>query len=197
MTDSGPIKPVVLKLGGSLLDFPTLAEHLADLLDRLGPVPVVLIVGGGRTADEVRRWDTIHRLGDASAHWLAIDAMDFNARLVRSLLQRTGRETTTDLSALRPGVVVIPVVRSLLKTSSCPSLPESWDVTSDAIALWTAKSIYADRVLFLKSADPPADRRISTAVETGLLDSATEILAQGLSIGWVNLRGDLSVTRLF
>ena len=48
--------------------------------------PFTLIAGGGPAADLIRTMDRIHGLGDEQAHWLAIDALDLNARILASLL---------------------------------------------------------------------------------------------------------------
>src|SRR5262249_34917608 len=83
----------VLKVGGSLLDWPELPVRLAGLLEaRLSSHPQerpVLIAGGGGAADLVRVLDRVHHLGDSTAHELAIQALDFTARLLAALLPRS------------------------------------------------------------------------------------------------------------
>ena len=55
---------MVYKIGGSLLLLHDLAARLLKLLSRSPHCRSLLIVGGGATTDVVRRWDTIHQLGD-------------------------------------------------------------------------------------------------------------------------------------
>src|SRR3954447_21890327 len=82
----------VIKLGGSLLEWPELPRRLAAFLDECcqarGPSrpPFTLIAGGGRTADLIPTMDRIHGLGDERGDWLAIDALELNARILASVL---------------------------------------------------------------------------------------------------------------
>src|SRR5271165_5143987 len=84
--------PVVIKVGGSLLDWPELPGRLAAFLarcrdeDPAGGGTFLLMAGGGPAADLIRTMDRIHGLGDARAHWLAIRAMDLTAQLLSALL---------------------------------------------------------------------------------------------------------------
>ncbi len=79
------------KIGGSLLDLPDLAQRMQQLLSlRTKTVPLIL-VGGGPTADVVRRWDRIHQLGEQRAHWLAIHSLSLNEALLAELLPRCVR----------------------------------------------------------------------------------------------------------
>src|SRR5262249_39070568 len=74
--------PTVVKVGGSLFDLPDLASRLQLWLKRFPNGNVLLIPGGGRLADVVRSFDEQHRLGDSTAHELALGAMSLNARFL-------------------------------------------------------------------------------------------------------------------
>jgi len=81
-------EPLLVKVGGSLLDWPDLPHFLRAqtpiwLAERRG---VVLIVGGGRWADEIRAADQRFQLGPAAAHQLAIQVMSLTARLLVKIL---------------------------------------------------------------------------------------------------------------
>ena len=78
----------VLKLGGSLLDLPDLANRLLHVIDFLQPTRAIVVVGGGQNADIVRDWDKRFHFDDAVAHDLAIYAMSLNARMVSRLHPR-------------------------------------------------------------------------------------------------------------
>ena len=80
------MKICVLKLGGSLFDLPDLKNRLSEFLGQLTDCRPLLICGGGRSADLVRQWDSIHQLDATTAHWLAIGAMQLNERLLCQLL---------------------------------------------------------------------------------------------------------------
>ena len=84
-------KPVtVIKVGGSLLDWPELPRRLIQFLEqRQAKDPEfrpVLLCGGGPFADSVRRLDRTHHLGDFAAHRLAIQAMDLASTVLVCLL---------------------------------------------------------------------------------------------------------------
>jgi aspartokinase-like uncharacterized kinase len=92
----------VVKVGGSLLDWIELPSRLAGFLEdhrsRVEGGRTVLIAGGGRAADLVRQLDRDHRLGDETAHRLAIRAMDLSAMFLAAILP--GSITVDRLGAL-------------------------------------------------------------------------------------------------
>jgi 5-(aminomethyl)-3-furanmethanol phosphate kinase len=148
----------VVKLGGSLLELPDLAERVRELVEL---VPGALwVVGGGAAADVVRDWDVRFSLGDERAHRLALGAMEFNARLLEELIPRFTR-TNDHAEAAR--VVTnggTPVVNALEWTSrrerhGAVPLPRSWDITSDSVAAWIARDLGANGLWIVKSTDPP------------------------------------------
>jgi aspartokinase-like uncharacterized kinase len=77
---------VVVKVGGSLFDLPELGPRLTRWLVQLAPADVLLVPGGGPTADVVRGLDARHGLGEEKSHWLALRALAFNAHFLASLL---------------------------------------------------------------------------------------------------------------
>src|SRR5438128_2120405 len=79
-------RPVVVKVGGSLFDLPDLGVRLRTFLDHIGTHRVLLIPGGGASADVVRTLDRTHRLGEEAAHWLALRAMTLNAHFLTFIL---------------------------------------------------------------------------------------------------------------
>lgn len=133
---------IVLKIGGSLLEFPDLGQRLRTLL-AVWRDPVSIIVGGGRSADLVREWDRIHQLGDEEAHRLAIEAMVFNSHMLQSVLNPTSCDF----------VDVVEFIRG--DGASPDALPSSWQVSSDAIAALFAVRCKASQLVLLKSAPPP------------------------------------------
>ena len=77
---------MVVKVGGSLFDWPDLGPRLRQWLAANAPREVILVPGGGPTADVIRTLDRTHGLGDEAAHWLALRAMAVNAELLAALL---------------------------------------------------------------------------------------------------------------
>ncbi len=208
-----PASLAVIKVGGSLFDWPLLPARLTVFLDAIeergrGDRPV-LIAGGGLAVDAIRTLDEIHRLGDDTAHQLAMRALDLTAMI---------------LAALVPGSIVIDRIESLTevwKASSIPilsprrvladielahhnALPASWEVTSDTIAARVAVHLEAECLILLKSAPWPASSNshdasstLEDAARLGLVDSMLPAAARSLlRVEYLNLRGPSLEPRL-
>ena len=80
----------VIKVGGSLFDWPELPRRLTEMIDAHQAAHreehLVLIAGGGPAADVVRALDRVHDLGDRRAHRLALHVMDLTAIILAELL---------------------------------------------------------------------------------------------------------------
>jgi aspartokinase-like uncharacterized kinase len=192
-------RPIVVKVGGSLLDWPGLPERLAAYLeDRRADRPV-LIVGGGRTADVVRDLDRIHHLGEERAHALALRALDLSAQVLASLLP--GLVVVDVPSALdavwSAGLVPILAPRRHLETvdaASADPLPHTWGVTTDSIAARVASLLDAAALILLKSAPMPPGTTRTAASRLGLVDPAFPEVARPLaSVIYLNLRDSRGV----
>src|SRR5262249_34532604 len=81
-----PAGPVVVKVGASLNDLGDLRPRLECFLKELGTREIVIVPGGGSTADAVRELDRCHNLGEETAHWLALHALKLNAHFLAQLL---------------------------------------------------------------------------------------------------------------
>ena len=155
---ASPLRPFVVKLGGSLFErVPVLAPLLKS-----SPRPLLIVPGGGRYADEVREAS----LPGDEAHWRAILAMDRYGEFIG----------TFDLPMVRRPKV--PEQPAVLLPYRCMKmydpLPHSWDVTSDTIAAWVAGRLGLDLVL-IKSVDGirvggELAKRISKPVPTDVVD---------------------------
>ncbi len=166
----------VIKVGGSLLDWPELPDHLSVFLTsqrtRISNGRLLLIAGGGSAADLVRRLDRDHHLGDEAAHRLAIRAMDLTARFLEAILPGSVvvdslEERFQVWSAGRiPVLVPTPILKDIERTGVAP-LPRRWETTSDSIAAWIAAHLEAGSLVLLKSASLPigADRQLAARLE--------------------------------
>src|SRR5215475_7098934 len=96
---------VVVKVGGSLFDLPDLGTRLADWLTGLKTPNMLLIPGGGQTANLVRAWDRQHQLGEETSHWLALRALTFNAHFLAGLLP--GSQLIQGLDETKQGPIQI------------------------------------------------------------------------------------------
>ena len=78
-------RPIVVKLGGSVVRSAELAAWLDAIARRR--VPIVVVPGGGALADEVRACQAALGFGDRAAHRMALLAMDQLAWAVAGLRQ--------------------------------------------------------------------------------------------------------------
>jgi aspartokinase-like uncharacterized kinase len=193
-----PVSPPVIKVGGSLFDWPDLPGRLASFLEvysRSADLQrPILIAGGGGAADWVCDLDRIHRLGDEAAHRLALHALDLSAVVLSALLPRTRTVDSVESArcALDLGLVPVLVPRQILgaiEQSGKERLPASWDVTSDSIAAVVAAHVGAKRLTLLKSRSLHVHATRSEAARLGLVDRFFPEAAQALPrVEYLNLR---------
>jgi aspartokinase-like uncharacterized kinase len=150
LAEVGPL--TVVKLGGSVVRSPQLAAWL-DVITA-APGPIVVVPGGGALADEVRSCQRQLGFGDPFAHRMALLAMDQLAWAVAGL--RPGLEVGTTEDALRSiierGHVAVWAPYALI--SGRTDIEESWQLTSDSLALWLASQLGAKRCSLIKSIPP-------------------------------------------
>lgn len=190
-----PPSLAVVKLGGSLYDLPDLGPRLSRWLAGLDTRHVLLVPGGGRTADVIRRLDQQHALGDETAHWLALRAMTLNAHFLATLLSGTVVAGWSECPALWE-LTRVPVLDAhafaLADDRSPGALPHCWEVTSDALAARVAAVGGARRLILLKSVTIPAEMYWSEAAERGYVDHYfARTLAADCEVRAVNFRDGL------
>jgi dihydroneopterin aldolase len=184
MTDERAValerRPVVVKLGGSVVRSPELPAWLDAVA--AGKQPIVIVPGGGALADEVRAAQARLGFGDGAAHRMALLAMDQLAWAVAGL--RAGFEVGDTDEALRAslehGRVAVWAPYSLVADRS--DIPQSWTVTSDSLALWLARRLGAECCYVIKS----IDRRGATfgagqLARDGVVDEAFPVLFKDVS----------------
>ena len=142
--------PLVIKIGGGLLrdeGLQGLRRACAEASEIAASRPVLVVPGGGPFADAVRAVDEQVGLDDATAHALALQAMDQLGLLLRPLLPAA--ELLTDLVAPR----ALGLLQAARAFANRPEVPESWTVTSDSLAVLAAAAIGADEAVLLKRVD--------------------------------------------
>jgi aspartokinase-like uncharacterized kinase len=192
----------VVKLGGSLLDDAEVATRYRRWLNTQRPARNVLIVGGGKLAEVLRRADKTHSLDESLLHWLAIDCLGINARLVAGLLPEA--ELVSEWNGLRrrllqmlpegkSGTLVFDVTGFMRQIE--PRLPgtrlaHGWNVTSDSIAARVAAGLAAGELVLLKSALPAQEPQTTQALaDIGYVDESFPTIAREVRmIRCVNLR---------
>jgi 5-(aminomethyl)-3-furanmethanol phosphate kinase len=160
---------IVVKLGGSLLGSPYLQSWLKALVESAGAA--VVVPGGGPFADAVREAQARHAISDQAAHRMAILAMEQFAHLLQALEPRLALADSAAAidAAARAGKT--PVWLASRMTFAAADIPESWDMTSDSLALWLAGALGLSEVLLVKSARlPRSGTSASTLAAAGIVD---------------------------
>jgi 5-(aminomethyl)-3-furanmethanol phosphate kinase len=165
--------PLVVKIGGGLLrdcGLRGLQVACAEANAIAARRPVLIVPGGGAFADAVRAVDAQVGLSDAVAHALALRAMDQLGVLLRPLLP--GAELLSGLVAPHR----IAVLQAAPAFANRPGVPQSWEVTSDSLAVLAAAVIGAEEAVLLKpvagllarwpSNDPPLPALTAAELQT-------------------------------
>lgn len=185
----------VIKIGGSLLDKPEMANELQRWITIQDKAFNVLIVGGGMLVEAIRRYSEIHRTSDGDAHALCLSAMSVTARMF--LVQWSGelpiyRSLVECRTRYASGEVCLLDVREIFKdaeTVHWGAMPRDWRVTSDSIAAYVASAIGAVELVLLKSAALPQPSSAEKAAKMGYVDPYFPTLAGQLrSVRCVNFR---------
>jgi aspartokinase-like uncharacterized kinase len=195
-----PRRPIrVVKVGGSLFDLPDLRARLTSWLSEQSPAASVLIAGGGALADAIGEWDRIHKLGDAIAHWLCLDALRITASFLHAVLQweqmyASPHDLKADLTGEQIDRCVFDPSSFATLVSKAgmqgTTLPCDWTVTSDSVAASVAQWLDAQELVLLKSALPQSNS-IGDASRAGYVDEFFATLGPKLRrIRCVNLRDD-------
>lgn len=142
------MKRAVVKLGGSTANEAVLGDWIAALAGSL--LPLVVVPGGGRFANEVRDAQKSVGFSDKAAHAMAILAMDQFGHVILDRDDRLVPARSLDdiEQALRSGMVPVWLPSSLAIPAQ--DIRTSWDITSDALAAWLAGKLGADALLLVK-----------------------------------------------
>ncbi len=182
-------KIILVKLGGSLFEFPLLAKAWVQWRQSLPREKLVWVIsGGGKAADWIRSLQKTHHFSDTLAHDMAMETMDLMKPFLLELftLSQVGDHWPTKMAP----------VKSLLQDLNPKHghLPLDWSVTSDAITLRLGEKPTIEKVVFLKSVGPRQDDSLELAIEKGWVDDWTiengrkHLADQGISFEWINLR---------
>jgi 5-(aminomethyl)-3-furanmethanol phosphate kinase len=177
----------VVKVGGGLAReagdgaLRTLCRAIGDCGARH---PLLLVPGGAEFADAVREHDSRFGLREATAHRMAILAMEQFGWLLSDLIPNGVQ--CTDLASARAAAARgrTPILLPAALLAADP-LPVSWAVTSDSIAAWVAGAASAARLVLLKPVgglyrDWPADGMPPARLS---VDELAELRAAGRAAG--------------
>lgn len=167
----------VIKLGGSLAFSAELADWLKCIVGLARQTNIVVVPGGGPYANQIRRLQAHWHIDDASAHRLAVLAMDQYAQLLHVLEPSflPASRTTEIRQAASTGKPVMWFPSRACLTA--PDIPQSWDVSSDSLSLWLARQLEAAHLCLVKSNKPePTERDASVLADSGFIDRYFPVL---------------------
>jgi aspartokinase-like uncharacterized kinase len=163
---------IIIKLGGSLSRSDTLVDCLNALEKNYRGRAVVIVPGGGAFADQVRLAQQHWQFDDNTAHHMALLAMQQMALMFQGL---------------KPGFAIAHTIAAIQKTLDrqktviwSPDIIEldnagikaSWDITSDSLAAWLAKTVSATELILIKSAAIDANLNPQQLAEQDIVDKA-------------------------
>ena len=159
----------VVKLGGSLCNDARLATWL-DMLVDCGKGQVVIVPGGGPYADAVRIQQQRWQFSDEFAHRMALLAMDQFA------LQLKGMNPLLVIAPTRAAIAIawsnnqVALWLPSAMVSSAAEIAATWDITSDSLAAWLARTLQAERLVLVKSCMIPLHATIDQLVRSEIID---------------------------
>ena len=161
----------VVKLGGSLLGTPELKTWLS-ILARQSDGRIVIVPGGGVFADTVRTAQPIGGYDDATAHQMALLAMEQYGLVMKSLqpelVTAASELEIAERSWQHRAIIWMPSHMALADES----IPMNWEVTSDSLSAWLAHKIGADRLVLVKHVEClEQPLPVHYLIEQGVLDA--------------------------
>lgn len=170
---------IVVKVGGSLALHPEKLRALCTKLTEISKKHKLIIVpGGGEFADVVRSLDKRFSLSCGTSHRMAILSMDQYGLLLSDLIPNSiaVRKLEEIKYSFEQGKLPVFLPSYLLLNEE--ELENSWDVTSDTIALYIAKKLEAPKILLITDVDGIFTSDPKTHSEARLIErlSACELL---------------------
>lgn len=172
----------IIKLGGSLMGSAELASWLNSIEAASKRSNIILVPGGGKFADSIRNLQKTYQFNDGAAHQMALLAM---CQYAHYLLQiNSGLKLITDKQQIEQNLdknqPLLWLPYSLINDDS--ELEQSWDVTSDSIALWLATKLEAKKLILVKSKPLDNDRKqIINHIKNNDLDKGFQRLIEKYS----------------
>ena len=162
---------IVVKLGGSLSRSDALINCLNSVAQRYQGRAVVIVPGGGAFADQVRLAQQRWRFDDRTAHRMAILAMQQMAMLFNGIngdFAVAGSVADIRRQLQRQACVIWSPDNVELEQAA---IPASWDISSDSLAAWLAKTLGAAELILVKSAAIDASLSLAQLAQKGIIDS--------------------------
>lgn len=175
------MKPLVVKLGGSLAEAGTI-EHWLKLV-AVARRPIVIVPGGGPFADAVRAFQDDTAIDDGTAHQMALLGMNQMGLAVASLAQRF--KTAETLTEIRDVIRArrIPVWLPVKLARTDKTIPADWSVTSDGLAARLAERLGGEVVL-VKSCRIRQGFSLEGLICAGIADPTFAAVVERAALVW-------------
>ena len=144
----------VVKIGGSLSLYPEKLRILCLKLSEISKEEKLIVVpGGGEFADVVRCLDKSFHLSRSTSHGMAILGMDQYGMLLSDLIP--GSITANKLDEIKYffDLNKLPIFLPAQLLLREDPLENSWDLTSDSIAVYIADRLQVTKVLLVTDVD--------------------------------------------
>jgi aspartokinase-like uncharacterized kinase len=186
----------ILKIGGSLLESDAAARLMREIA-AARPRGLLIVPGGGAFADAVRTVQKQHALDDATAHHMALLAMEMTGAMLASFAPGFVLAGAPDEFTAVWQRQLTPVWSPARMVLAATGIPASWDVTSDSLAAWLAGRVGAARLILVKSCEvPPAMAADANQLAAaGVVDPAFPGWVAGRNLSWEVVAGSEAVSR--
>jgi len=143
----------VLKVGGSLAEYPASLRKLCKELASFAKDYEILVVpGGGKFADVVRDFDKTYGLSNTLAHKMAILAMDQFGLFLSDITPNSFVSYSLENVKNSPsGTLPIFLPSKLIFRKD--TLESSWNVTSDSITAFIAGMLHVEKLILVTDVD--------------------------------------------
>ena len=174
-------KKIVIKIGGSFINtakrkkLKEIVKVIENQAAAAKNIKLIIVNGGGKAADLVRQFDNVCKIAPKNAHFAAISAVELNAYLLSDFFSEFSF-FSQNLSLNKKINIFLP----LDYYKEIDPLPNSWQVTSDTMALETAKRFKVDKLILLKQKELLKNKfsssRADKLSEAGIIDEYFPIL---------------------
>ena len=145
---------IVVKVGGSLALHPKQLRVLCSKLSEASTkYKLIVMPGGGEFSDVVRKVDKRFKLSVEVSHRMAILGMDQYGYLLSDLMPGSHASNKFEDAQKLLLQDKLPVFLPSNFLFEDTSLENSWDVTSDSIAIYIAGKLQAEKVILVKDVD--------------------------------------------
>jgi aspartokinase-like uncharacterized kinase len=176
------VKPLVIKIGGSLVETGRLQDILAIVAR--SKRSAVIVPGGGPFADAVRRAQAEIGFSDETAHEMAILTMHQTAALMREM--EPALVVAETLAAMRTAWAEQRVA-VWLPARLCARdrrIPRNWTITSDGLAARLAERLGRAPVVLIKSRTVSGDATAAELAREGVVDAAFAQIQHRARLQW-------------